>query len=161
MATWRAMETLVDEGLVRHIGTSNVTIPKLRQIVRDARIRPAVNEMELHPTFQQGELFQFCLDHDIQPMGFSPLGSPSRPLRDRTEDDLVDGEMPDGSADRRGAWRAPGGRLPEVGGRPRAGPDPVLGQAAAVPVQPAGGDRRPADARRRSRPCAGPSGTTG
>ncbi len=94
MATWQAMETLVDEGLVRHIGTSNVTIPKLGQIVRDARIRPAVNEMELHPTFQQGELFQFCVDHEIQPLGFSPLGSPSRPLRDRGEEDLVDGAMP-------------------------------------------------------------------
>jgi alcohol dehydrogenase (NADP+) len=94
MATWQAMETLVDEGLVRHIGTSNVTIPKLRQILADARIPPALNEMELHPTFQQGELFQFCVDHDVQPLGFSPLGSPSRPLRDRTEDDLVDGEMP-------------------------------------------------------------------
>jgi diketogulonate reductase-like aldo/keto reductase len=94
MATWHAMETLVDEGLVRRLGTSNVTIPKLRQILADARIRPALNEMELHPTFQQGELFQFCVDHGIQPLGFSPLGSPSRPLRDRTEDDLVDGEMP-------------------------------------------------------------------
>jgi len=95
MATWRAMEALVDEGLVRHIGTSNATVPKLRLIVRDARIRPAVNEMELHPTFQQGELFQFCADHDIQPMGYSPLGSPSRPERDRTETDLVDAETPE------------------------------------------------------------------
>ena len=94
MATWNAMESLVDEGLVQHIGTSNVTIPKLRRILADARIPPALNEMELHPTFQQGELFQFCVDHDVQPLGFSPLGSPSRPLRDRTEDDLVDGEMP-------------------------------------------------------------------
>jgi alcohol dehydrogenase (NADP+) len=93
MATWGAMEALVDEGLVRHLGTSNVTIPKLSMIVRDARIRPAVNEMELHPTFQQGELFQFCRDHDIQPLGYSPLGSPSRPERDRSEGDLADGEM--------------------------------------------------------------------
>lgn len=95
MATWGAMETLVDEGLVRHIGTSNVTVPKLSMIVRDARIRPAVNEMELHPTFQQGELFQVCRDLGIQPLGYSPLGSPSRPVRDRSEGDLVDGEMPE------------------------------------------------------------------
>ena len=59
MKTWRAMERLVDRGLVRHIGTSNVTIPKLRLILRDARIKPAVNEMELHPHFQQPELFDF------------------------------------------------------------------------------------------------------
>src|ERR1044072_5630288 len=59
MKTWRQMEELVDQGLVRHIGTSNVTIPKLQLILRDARIPPAVNEMELHPHFQQPELFEF------------------------------------------------------------------------------------------------------
>src|SRR5450755_4404059 len=49
MKTWRQMEKLVDLGLVRHIGVSNVTVPKLKLILRDARIKPAVNEMELHP----------------------------------------------------------------------------------------------------------------
>jgi len=94
MRTWHALESLVDEGVVRHLGTSNVTIPKLRLILGDARIRPALNEMELHPTFQQPELFQFCVDHGIQVVGYSPLGSPSRPERDRTEADLVDLESP-------------------------------------------------------------------
>lgn len=94
METWRAMEELVDAGLVRHIGTSNVTIPKLKMILQDARIAPAISEMELHPTCQQSGLFQFCLDHDIQPVGFSPIGSPRRPDRDVTVDDLVDIEQP-------------------------------------------------------------------
>ena len=49
----------MDLGLVRHIGTSNMTIPKLKLLLRDARIKPAVNEMELHPHFQQPELFEF------------------------------------------------------------------------------------------------------
>src|SRR6185437_8206822 len=40
MKTWRQMEQLVDMGLVRHIGTSNMTIPKLRLVLRDARIKP-------------------------------------------------------------------------------------------------------------------------
>jgi alcohol dehydrogenase (NADP+) len=93
METWRAMEKLHDMGFVRHIGTSNVTIPKLKLILRDARVKPAVNEMELHPTFQQGELYQFCLDHGIQPVGYSPIGSPGRPERDRTPEDLADTEM--------------------------------------------------------------------
>ncbi len=62
MKTWRKMEKLVDMGLVRHIGTSNMTIPKLKLLLRDARIKPAVNEMELHPHFQQPELFQFVVD---------------------------------------------------------------------------------------------------
>lgn len=90
MGAWRALEDLVDRGVVRHLGTSNVTIPKLELITRDARIQPALNEMELHPTFQQPELFRFCVDREIQPVGYSPLGSPSRPERDRTADDVVD-----------------------------------------------------------------------
>jgi len=93
LQTWSALESLVDAGLVRHLGTSNVTIPKLELILRDARIQPALNEMELHPCFQQGELFRFCLDHGVQPVGYSPLGSPSRPERDRTPDDIVDTEQ--------------------------------------------------------------------
>jgi alcohol dehydrogenase (NADP+) len=53
MRTWHKMEELVDRGLVRHIGTSNMTIPKMKLVLRDAHIKPAVNEMELHPHFQQ------------------------------------------------------------------------------------------------------------
>gem|GEM_PF-11585 len=94
MKTWRAMEKLVDEGLVRHIGTSNVTIHKLKMILNDARIKPAVNEMELHPCFQQEELYQFCVDNSIQPIGYSPIGSPKRPERDRTTEDIADVEHP-------------------------------------------------------------------
>ncbi len=94
METWRALEHLVDEGLVRNIGTSNMTIPKLELLLRDARIKPAVNEMEIHPHFQQPELFQYLVDRDIQPIGFSPLGSPSRPERDKTSEDTVDMEDP-------------------------------------------------------------------
>jgi len=94
LATWEALESLVDQGLVRHLGTSNVTIPKLERILRDVRIAPALNEMELHPCFQQPELFRFCLDNRIQPIGYSPLGSPSRPERDRTADDVTDVEDP-------------------------------------------------------------------
>jgi len=94
METWGAVERLVREGLVRNPGVSNVTIPKLRLILRDAAIRPVLNEMELHPSFQQGELFQYTLDQGLQPIGYCPLGSPSRPERDRSEDDVNDMDMP-------------------------------------------------------------------
>jgi len=94
MRTWRQMERLVDLGLVRDIGTSNMTVPKLALLLRDARIRPAVNEMELHPHFQQPELFDFVRAHGIEPVGYSPLGSPGRPERDRTPDDTADLEDP-------------------------------------------------------------------
>jgi alcohol dehydrogenase (NADP+) len=94
MKTWRRLEDLVEMGLVRHIGTSNMTIPKLRLLLRDAKIRPSCNEMELHPHFQQPDLFRFVLDNNIVPIGYSPIGSPARPDRDRTEEDTVDIEDP-------------------------------------------------------------------
>ncbi len=94
MRTWRQMEKLVDAGLVRHIGTSNMTIPKLELLLRDARIAPVVNEMELHPHFQQPELFNYVRAHGIVPVAYCPLGSPNRPERDRTPEDTVDLEDP-------------------------------------------------------------------
>jgi diketogulonate reductase-like aldo/keto reductase len=94
MKTWRKMEELVDLGLVRHIGTSNMTIPKLKLLLRDARIKPAVNEMELHPHFQQDDLFQFVVSNGIQPIGYCPIGSPGRPERDRTPEDTSPTEDP-------------------------------------------------------------------
>ncbi len=94
MKTWRKMEELVDLGLVRHIGTSNMTIAKLKLVLRDARIKPAVNEMELHPHFQQPELFEFVRSHGIVPVGYCPIGSPGRPERDRTSEDTAPAQDP-------------------------------------------------------------------
>jgi diketogulonate reductase-like aldo/keto reductase len=94
MKTWRQLEKLVDLGLVRHIGTSNMTIPKLRLLLPEARIQPAVNEMEMHPHLQQTELFEFLRANRIEPIAYSPIGSPGRPERDRTPEDTVDVEDP-------------------------------------------------------------------
>jgi diketogulonate reductase-like aldo/keto reductase len=90
MKTWRQMERLQQMGLVRNLGVSNMTVPKLKLLLRDCVIMPAAVEMELHPTFQQQALFDFCVAHGIQPIGYSPLGSPARPERDRTPEDVVD-----------------------------------------------------------------------
>lgn len=94
MKTWRQMEKLVKMGLVRHIGTSSMTIPKLKLLLRDAEIKPACNEMELHPHFQQPELYQYVVDNGIVPIGFCPIGSPTRPDRDKTDTDTVDIQDP-------------------------------------------------------------------
>ena len=94
MAVWRQMEQLVEMGLVKSIGTSNMTIPKMELLLNDYRIKPVVNEMELHPHFQQPELFDFMIGNDIVPIGYSPIGSPKRPERDRTATDTVDIEDP-------------------------------------------------------------------
>jgi len=94
MVAWRQMEQLVEMGLVRNIGTSNVTISKMELILRDAKIKPVLNEMEIHPHFQQPELFQYMIDNQVQPIGYSPIGSPKRPERDRSPEDTVDIEDP-------------------------------------------------------------------
>jgi len=94
MKTWRQLEKLVKMGVVKHIGTSNMTIPKLKLLLRDAEIRPVSNEFESHPHFQQQELFTFLVDNKIVPIAFSPIGSPCRPERDRTPQDTVDMEDP-------------------------------------------------------------------
>ncbi len=61
MVTWRQCERLVDEGKVRYIGMSNMTIPKLEAVLPLCRIKPAALEMELHPGFQQPELFEYAI----------------------------------------------------------------------------------------------------
>jgi alcohol dehydrogenase (NADP+) len=94
MKTWGQLESLVKRGLVRNIGASNMTIPKLELLLKDATIKPAANEMELHPHFQQPELFRFVVENGIVPIGYSPIGSPSRPERDRAPEDTVDVEDP-------------------------------------------------------------------
>lgn len=94
MDTWQQMESLVNAGLVKGIGTSNMTIPKLDLLLRDCRIAPVANEMECHPHFQQQALFDYLTKRHIQPVGFCPIGSPQRPERDRTVSDTCDIEDP-------------------------------------------------------------------
>ena len=95
MATWRQMERLFDMGLVKNIGMSSMTIPKLEAVLPLCRIKPTVIEMELHPCFQQPELFDYVVAHGIQPIGFCPIGSPTRPDRDTTPDDVADIQVPE------------------------------------------------------------------
>jgi len=64
-----------------------MSIAKLQLLLQDCNIKPAVNQMELHPHFQQPKLFDFLTANDIQAIGFSPIGSPNRPARDTTPED--------------------------------------------------------------------------
>lgn len=95
MSTWRQLEKLVDMGLAKNIGMSSMTIPKLEAVLPLCRIKPTLIEMELHPSFQQQALFDYCVEKNIQPIGFCPIGSPTRPDRDKTPDDVVDIQMPE------------------------------------------------------------------
>lgn len=95
MNTYRQCESLVEKGLIRHIGISNMTIPKLEAVLPLMKIKPVACELELHPCFQQQELFDYLVEHDFQPIGYMPLGSPKRPERDMMPEDIADMEMPE------------------------------------------------------------------
>ena len=95
MNTYRQCEELVRKGLIRFIGISNLTIPKLEAVLPLMEIMPAVCESEMHPCFQQQELFDYLVAHHIYPIGYMPLGSPKRPERDIVEGDIADMEMPE------------------------------------------------------------------
>lgn len=74
--TWQAMEALVDQGLVRHLGLSNFSVAKMREIQSYARIPIAVCQAECSPRFCNTKLVQFCESSGIHYTAFSPLGSP-------------------------------------------------------------------------------------
>ncbi|SFT28137.1 aldo/keto reductase [Paenibacillus sp. BC26] len=70
---WRALETLYKEGRVRAIGVSNFQIHHLEDVMKDATVKPMVNQVELHPQLSQQELRRFCAEHGIQIEAWSPL----------------------------------------------------------------------------------------
>lgn len=73
--TWRAMEELNASGKARAIGVSNWTIPGLKKLLSFAKVKPAVNQIEIHPFLPNGELVEFCKSNGILPEAYSPLGS--------------------------------------------------------------------------------------
>jgi len=106
--TWRGMEAALEAGLVRDIGVSNFSVPKLERLVGQARIRPAVNQVELHPYLAQRELVEFCRGHRVAVTAYSPLGSRARPevLKETGEPVLLEDPVVRGIAERSGATPA-------------------------------------------------------
>jgi diketogulonate reductase-like aldo/keto reductase len=77
--TWRALESLVDEGRCRAIGLSNVNLDKLKEVVEAARIKPAMVEVESHPYLPEWELLEYCQRHGIVLLAFAALGHAMEP----------------------------------------------------------------------------------
>jgi 2,5-diketo-D-gluconate reductase A len=71
--TWKAMEKLLDGGLVRAIGVSNFQIAHLQRLIDGASVVPAVNQIELHPYLTQDELRDFDSAHHIATEAWSPI----------------------------------------------------------------------------------------
>ena len=77
--TWRAMESLVDQGKCRAIGLSDITLDGLLPIYESARIKPSVVQVEAHPYLPETELLEFCRQNDLVFLAFAPLGHGLRP----------------------------------------------------------------------------------
>ncbi|MDO6655913.1 aldo/keto reductase [Anaerobacillus sp. 1_MG-2023] len=71
--TWRAMEKLYKDGRIRAIGVSNFHPNHLEDLMKDAEIKPMVNQVEFHPLLNQQELRDYCKQHSIQMEAWSPL----------------------------------------------------------------------------------------
>jgi alcohol dehydrogenase (NADP+) len=78
-STWEGMEDAVNAGLARHIGVSNFSAKKLREIIDHCRLKPEMDQVEMHPLLQQPELLTFCASQGIHMTAWAPLGSADRP----------------------------------------------------------------------------------
>ena len=89
--TWAGMEDCVESGLVKHIGVSNCSIKKIEEL-SSAKIRPEVNQIELHPYLQQDEMLSYCNVNNIYLTAYSPLGSLDRPdvMKGANEPSLIE-----------------------------------------------------------------------
>lgn len=79
VSTWKAMEKLVQKGLIRTIGVSNFKQTRLEHIAQSATIPPAVNQVECHPCLQQRKLLEYCNKNGVILTAYAPLGSGDRP----------------------------------------------------------------------------------
>src|ERR1700689_5212521 len=77
--TWRAMEGLVSEGKCKAIGLSDVTLMQVQDIVKAARMKPAVVHVESHPYLPQWDLLNYCKENGIVLQAFAALGHSSEP----------------------------------------------------------------------------------
>mmetsp|Transcript_14637 Transcript_14637/g.41587 ORF Transcript_14637/g.41587 Transcript_14637/m.41587 type:complete len:339 (+) Transcript_14637:152-1168(+) len=75
--TWEAMEALVDEGLVKRIGVSNMGTAMIRDLLSYARIRPSALQVEMHPYLPQQNLLRYCQEQGIAVTAYSNLGAGS------------------------------------------------------------------------------------
>lgn len=90
--TWKQMEKAKSLGLTRHIGVSNFSITKLKDLISKSEQKPEMNQVELHPLLQQNELLEFCQGNNILITAYSPLGSGdrSRAMKAQDEPNLLD-----------------------------------------------------------------------
>ena len=79
---WKTLVELQQQGRIRSIGVSNFNQDHLERIIKETGVTPVVNQVELHPVFQQRDKRDFHREHDIKIESYSPLGS-GRSLDDK------------------------------------------------------------------------------
>lgn len=72
--TWRAMEELYEAGKIRAIGLSNFLPHHIENILKDCRVRPAVDQIEYHPGYSQEAVVNYCRERGILVQAWSPIG---------------------------------------------------------------------------------------
>lgn len=72
-STWKALEKLYDEKLVKAIGVSNFAVKHLHEITRNSNTIPTINQVELHPYLTQNELLKFCNENKIVVEAWAPI----------------------------------------------------------------------------------------
>lgn len=75
LGSWKAMEELYHEGKIKAIGVCNFTVEKMEELKANLKIVPVVNQIELHPIFQQKELQEYNKKNNIVTQPWSPLGN--------------------------------------------------------------------------------------
>lgn len=80
LATWKDMEALLQAGKTKSIGVCNYSVPYLKHLLANAKVVPAVNQIENHPLLPQQEVIDFSKSNGIHIMAYSPFGSSGSPL---------------------------------------------------------------------------------
>ncbi|CAM9189026.1 unnamed protein product [Choristocarpus tenellus] len=87
--TWKAMETLVQDGLVKSIGVSNFTQEDMEYVMDGAKIMPAVNQVEVHPYLNNDKLISWCKSKGVHTVSYAPLGNVNPEFASVLEDPVI------------------------------------------------------------------------
>ncbi|XP_057868588.2 NADPH-dependent aldo-keto reductase, chloroplastic-like [Cryptomeria japonica] len=102
-STWQGMEQCMKMGLSKAIGVSNFSSKKVEDLLSYAKIPPAVDQVEMHPMWQQNRLREYCSKHKIHVSAWSPLGAPNNPWGSNS---LMDNPLIQEIAQKHGKTRA-------------------------------------------------------
>lgn len=82
---WKQMEEIYDKGLARAIGVCNFKEHHFEKLMKVARIKPMVCQVESHPLFPQNDILQYCINNNIQMMAYTPTGRMDKRISENEE----------------------------------------------------------------------------